>query len=183
MAAPVVLILGPPAAGKGTQSQLLADHLGGAHVSSGQALRDSHDPVIAARLASGELARTEDFLRVVEEAITRVPATTAIVLDGVGRMLPEAEWLTKTLERLDRRLQRVIYLTIDDDEARRRAVARGRPDDDPTAQPLRWKRFQEETVPVVEFYRRRGVLTEVDGSGSVEDVAARIRGAVSASRK
>ena len=178
MAAPVVLILGPPAGGKGTQSRLLAEHLGGTHISSGQALRDSKDPAIAARLASGELARTEDFLRVVSEAITAVPATTPIVLDAVGRMLPEAEWLTHTLEQLGRPLRRVLYLVVDEREARERSLERGRSDDDASAQPLRWQRYREETIPVVDYYRRRGILTEVDGEGSVDDVAARVRAAL-----
>ena len=178
MAAPVVLVLGPPAAGKGTQSRLVAEHLGAAHISSGQALRDSRDPAIAARLASGELARTEDFLRVVGEAITSVPATTPIVLDAVGRMLPEAEWLSETLEKLGRPLRRAVLLVVDEREARERSMQRGRPDDDPGAQPLRWRRYLEETLPVIEYYRRRGILTEVDGEGSVDEVAARVRAAI-----
>ena len=178
MAAPVVLILGPPAAGKGTQSRLLAEHLGAAHISSGQALRDSKDPAIVARMARGELARTEDFLHVVDEAIRSVAATTPIVLDSVGRMLPEAEWLTSTLDQLDRPLRRVLYLVVDEREARERSLRRGRADDDPSAQPLRWQRYREETIPVVEYYRRRGILTDVDGEGSVDEVAARVRAAL-----
>ena len=178
MSAPVVLVLGPPAAGKGTQSRLLAEHLGAAHVSSGQALRDTQDPAISARLARGELARTEDFLRVVSEAIRSVDTTTPIVLDAVGRMLPEAEWLTQTLEDLGRPLRRVLFLAVDESEARERSLQRGRPDDDPSAQPLRWKRYREETLPVLDFYRQRGVLTEVDGNGTVEDVAERVRDAL-----
>lgn len=178
MSAPVVLIIGPPAAGKGTQSRLLAEHLGAAHISSGQALRDTRDPAIVARLASGELARTEDFLAVVGEAIRAVPATRAIVLDAVGRMGPEAEWLTATLEQLGRPLQKVVYLVVDEHEARKRSLERGRADDDPNAQLLRWQRYREETIPVVEFYRRRGLVSEVDGDGPVDEVAARVRAAV-----
>jgi adenylate kinase len=174
MAAPVWLVLGPPASGKGTQSQLLADRLGAAHLSSGQALRDTRDPAIAARLARGELARTEDFLAVVGEALAAVPAASPIVLDSVGRMLPEAEWLLATLERLGRPLRAVVYLDVAEAEAVTRATGRGRPDDDPTAQPLRWKRFRQETLPVVDMYRGRGVLVTVDGNGSIDETAARV---------
>jgi adenylate kinase len=178
MAAPVWLVLGPPASGKGTQSQLLAARLGAAHLSSGQALRDTRDPAIAARLARGDLARTEDFLAVVGEALAAVPAEDPIVLDSVGRMLPEAEWLLATLERLGRPIRAVIYLDVAEPEAIARARGRGRPDDDPTAQPLRWQRFREETLPVVDLYRARGVLIEVDGNGSVDDTAQRVRDAL-----
>ncbi|MEY2477577.1 MAG: adenylate kinase [Actinomycetota bacterium] len=174
MAAPVWLVIGPPASGKGTQSQLLARRLGATHLSSGQALRETRDEAIVARMARGELAHTEDFLQVIGEALAAVPADRPIVLDAVGRMLPEAEWLLKTLSSLGRTLERVIYLDVREDEARRRALGRGRPDDDPTAQPLRWQRFKEETIPVLDFYRARGIVTEVDGSGSVEETAARI---------
>ena len=179
MAAPVWLVLGPPASGKGTQSELLAERLDAAHLSSGQALRETRNPAILARLASGELARTEDFLDVVGEALAAVPADRPIVLDSVGRMLPEAEWLGATLERMGRRLERVICIDLDPDESRRRAQGRGRPDDTPTAQPLRWQRFREETEPVLDFYRRRGLLVTVDGNGTVDEVAARIDAALS----
>jgi adenylate kinase len=178
MAAPVWLVIGPPASGKGTQSELLARRLDATHLSSGQALRETRDEAILARLARGELAKTDDFLAVVGEALARVPADTPIVLDAVGRMLPEAEWLLQTLHRLGRRLERVIYLDVSPTEAQNRALKRGRPDDDPTAQPLRWQRFNEETIPVLEYYRTRGVVTEVDGRGSVEETAERIATAV-----
>jgi adenylate kinase len=178
VAAPVVLIIGPPGAGKGTQSALLAERLGASHLSSGQMLRDSRDPAITTVLARGELARTEDFLRVVGAALEAIPNDRPVVLDGVGRMLPEAEWLLATLDRLGRPLRRVIYLDVGDAEARKRARQRGRADDDPSALPLRWQRFQEETVPVLDLYRTRGLLTEVDGTGSVDDVASRVAAAL-----
>jgi adenylate kinase len=174
VAAPVVLIIGPPGAGKGTQSVRLAERLGAAHLSSGQILRDTRDPAITSRLARGELALTDDFLRVVGEVLEAVPAYQPIVLDAVGRMLPEAEWLLATLDRLGRPLQRVIHLQLDEVEALERARRRGRADDEPGAQALRWQRFREETLPVLELYRGRGVVTEVDGSGSVDDVADRV---------
>lgn len=174
MAAPVWLVIGPPASGKGTQSELLAVRLGATHLSSGQALRETKNEAILARLASGDLAKTEDFLQVVAEALAQVDPDTPIVLDAVGRMLPEAQWLVKTLKALGRRLERVIYLDVEETEAKNRALKRGRPDDDPTAQPLRWQRFKEETLPVVEYYRSREVLKEVDGSGSVEETAAKV---------
>jgi adenylate kinase len=179
MAAPVWLVLGPPASGKGTQAELLARRLDAAHLSSGQALRDTRNPAILARLASGDLARTEDFLVVVSEALASLPPERPVVLDAVGRMLPEAEWLVATLEDMQRPLRRVICIEVDAEESRRRAERRGRPDDDTTVQPLRWQRFIEETAPVLEFYRARGLLTEVDGNGTVDEVAARIDTALS----
>ena len=178
MAAPVWLVIGPPASGKGTQSGLLARRLGAAHLSSGQALRETRNPAILARLASGDLARTEDFLEVVGEALAAVPPDQNIVLDAVGRMLPEAEWLLETLERLGRVLQRVVYIDVDRVESRRRAEERGRADDDPAAQPLRWQRFAEETIPVLDLYRARGLVTEVNGTGTIDDVAQRIEAAL-----
>jgi adenylate kinase len=179
MTAPVVLVLGPPGAGKGTQAAILAERLGAVHLSSGQMLRDSRDPAIVSLLARGELARTEDFLRVVGAALEAIPADRPVVLDGVGRMLPEAEWLLAQLERMGRSLPRVVYLDVGADDARQRALARGRADDDPEAQVLRWRRFQEETLPVVDLYRARGLLIEVDGGGTIDDVASRVKEALS----
>jgi adenylate kinase len=178
MAAPVWLVLGPPASGKGTQSELLARRLDAAHLSSGQALRDTRNPAILARLASGDLARTEDFLEVVTEALTAVAPDRPVVLDSVGRMLPEAEWLVATLADMGRTLEGVIYIDVSPDESQKRAHQRGRDDDAEDAHKLRWQRFEQETLPVVAFYRERGVVREVDGSGTVDEVAARIADAI-----
>jgi adenylate kinase len=142
-------------------------------------LRDSREPAIVDVLARGELARTEDFLRVVGAALEAIPADTPVVLDAVGRMLPEAEWLVATLERLGRHLGHVVYLDVSEAQANEQARRRGRADDDVAALPLRWQRFREETVPVLDFYRVRGLLTEVDGTGTIEEVAARVDAALS----
>lgn len=178
MAAPVILVLGPPGAGKGTQSALLASRLGGVHLSSGQILRDSGDPVIVDTLARGELARTEDFLRVVGDTLAAVPAERPIVLDSVGKMVHEAEWLQHTLQGLDRRVRAVLRLDVDEHQAVERARHRGRPDDDIDSQRLRWKLYRQETVPVLEFWDRQGLLRTVDGNGDVDAVSARIADAL-----
>jgi adenylate kinase len=116
----------------------------------------------------------------VGQALASVPIDRSIVLDAVGRMLPEAEWLVGTLEALGRPLRRVIYLDVDRAESLLRAQQRGRPDDADDAHPLRWQRFEEETLPVLAFYRDRGLLIEVDGSGTPDEVAQRVARAVDA---
>ncbi len=180
MAGQVIILFGPPGAGKGTQARLLAQRLGGVHLSSGQLLRDSRDPEIVARISSGELALSEDLIKVLDAAITQVPLEQPIILDGATRMMNEAKWLAGRVGELGREIKRVIYIKIDEAEAQTRNTKRGRVDDALAIFAKRWQRYQAETLPVLDYYRAKNLLTEVDGVGTVEAVANRVEAAVNA---
>ncbi len=171
MANPVILILGPPGAGKGTQSKLLADYLRGVHIASGDLIRQ-HD---------GSLADSEDFISSLDVALDAVAPNQPLILDGVGRKLGEANWLASKLRQLGRELKIVIFLNLEQSEAMERNSKRARVDDGITAQEHRWLLYGQETLPVLDFYRSSGSLIEVDGSGSVKAVFARIQELISAS--
>jgi adenylate kinase len=178
MAARVIFIMGPQGSGKGTQSDLLATKIGGVHLSSGQMMRDGTDEAVKDRIAGGNLAKTADFLHVMDEGIDRIPAETPIVFDGVGRMLPEAEWLESKLAGAGRPIARVIFLKAPRDESVSRMQVRrhkeGRTDDSLEAINRRLDLYDQETLPVHDFWKKHGLLSEVDGVGSVEEVAKRI---------
>jgi adenylate kinase len=175
MAQPVIFIYGPPGAGKGTQSDILAKRLKAVHLSSGEIMRRSGDQALVDRLAHGLYAKSEDFLKYAEKAIREIPEDTMIILDGVARMLPETKWLNELLPSLGRAIECVLYLDVHKEEAVSRNLKRGRADDDASLQDRRWHLFHTEMLPVVNYYKDKGLLKEVDGVGTIEEVAGRIQ--------
>lgn len=178
MAASVIVVMGPPGSGKGTQSKILADKLRGVHYSSGQLIRDANSAKIVVKMLPGGLAQSRDVIELVDKAITTTSPEQVIVLDGFTRKLDEAKWLQERTKQLGRNLKTVIYLRVDQSEATERNIKRGRKDDTLEIQRRRWQVEREETQPVVDYYRQQGLLVEVDGTGSVGDIAKRIEAVV-----
>lgn len=176
--APIIIIMGPPGAGKGTQSDRLAKNLGGVHLSSGQIMRNCGDQAIIDWISAGNLAKSEDVERLVGEAIAKVPTNQPIVLDGFTRMLDEAEWLAARAAALQRPIAAVIYLEVEPKEAVARNLKRGRVDDTIEAQHQRWSLYRQATQPVLDYYQEQGLLKTVNGVGTVDAVADRVRRAL-----
>ncbi len=171
----VIVMVGPPNAGKGTQVELLAEHLQAVHFSVGDLLRTENNPDIMGYLNEGGLVPSDHIRELLLQAISNVPLEQPIVFDG-AKKLAEAQWLVDFLPTVGRRLERVISLVLDEAEARKRSAKRasGRPDDAPELQGKRWRMYHEGVVPALDFYRSRGLLVEVDALGSVDEVAERV---------
>jgi adenylate kinase len=179
MAAPVILIQGPQGSGKGTQAKLLAGRLGGVTFSSGELWRASNDPELAQRQAQGALGKSEVIIKLVKDYLVSIPADKVVISDAFPRMLPEAEWLVEFLPTLDRKLKAAVLLTIPHEESMARLLKRAatetdRPDDRPQDIERRLALYEQETSKVVELWRSLGILKEVNGVGSVEEIAGRI---------
>jgi adenylate kinase len=164
----LISLMGPTGAGKSAQGDLLAEKYGWAHLSSGKLLR--RDPHAAALMVDGRLAPAEEVERVVREAIEKIPATTPVVLDGTPRTDHNVEWLDHELPKLDRKLVCVIMIELDIETSLKRLGLRGRADDLPAAIREKWALFEKITSPVVEHYRKLGLLEVVDGRGTIEEV-------------
>jgi adenylate kinase len=163
-------LLGKPGSGKGTQGTRLARHLRVPLVSTGEILRrrardgGPDAAALADRLARGELVSDEFVLSVVGDALAGTADGNGYgyVLDGFPRTLAQAQHPDAPV------LDAVIDLDVSDDVALRRLAQRagaGRVDDarrDASARRL--QEFRSETVPVLDFYRRRGILITVDGT-------------------
>lgn len=180
-----LLLLGPPGAGKGTQGALIAGRLGIPKFATGDLLRDAvkrGTPLgleAKAVMEAGRLVGDELILGVVREQVARPEAAAGIVFDGVVRTVPQAVGVTAILEERGRRMDRVLFFDVSDQEIlarlERRRGLEHRADDDPAAVATRLKAYREQTAPVLAWYRARGPVEVVTAVGTVDEVAARVR--------
>jgi len=179
-----LLIMGPPGAGKGTQAQRVAGHYEIPAISTGDIFRSmkTSDTPLARQLRaivdSGGLVSDEITNAVVAERLTESDCVAGFLLDGYPRTLQQVEALDDFLASSGQSLDAVISLLADIDEVvdrlLKRAEVEGRSDD--TADTIRRRQaiYLRETEPLLDVYRDRGLLVEVDGLGAIEDVSARL---------
>lgn len=183
-----ILLLGPPGAGKGTQGAILAERLGIPKFATGDLLRDAvkrGTPLglkAKAVMEAGHLVSDDIILGVVREELGKPAAANGVVFDGVVRTLPQAEGVERILKELGRKLDAVLVFDVSDAEildrlAKRRSIE-ARPDDDPKAVKTRLEAYRDQTAPVLDWYRTRGLVRHVPALGSVEEVAERVRRAL-----
>lgn len=195
----ILILLGAPGAGKGTQAKRLVEKLGIPQLSTGDMLR--------AAVASGSALgrRVKDIMdrgdlvsdAVIEEIVTaRVQepdCRKGFILDGAVRTVVQAEMMDRVLARLGRALDAVILLEVDEKALLRRLENRiaedrraGRPvreDDTPETFRKRQEVYRAQTAPLIPYYERQGKLRRIDGMGSIDAVAAGIDAALAATKK
>jgi adenylate kinase len=183
-----LVLLGPPGAGKGTQAKRLADELGVPTISTGDIFRSSiADGTQLGRLAqsyldAGKLVPDEVTNDMVRDRICRPDCTPGFVLDGYPRTVAQAHTLDDMLTEHGAHLDRVVELTVDIEEVikrlHRRAAIEGRSDDTDDVIRHRQEVYAEQTAPLVDFYRERGLLVQVDGMGDIDEVTERVASAL-----
>lgn len=183
-----IVLLGPPGAGKGTQAVLICKKYGIPHISTGDMLREAVasgsalGKTVKSVLDSGELVTDELVMQVVGDRLRREDCAGGYLLDGVPRTVNQAEILRDMLSGGGSALTRVVQLSVPEqvllDRIRHRGGAGARTDDTAEVAAKRLQVYWTQTAPVAEFYRQEGLLAEVDGVGSVEEVSERIFNAV-----
>ena len=182
-----LILLGPPGAGKGTQSSRLMEKFGIPQLSTGDMLRAAvkaqteigkQAQVI---MSEGKLVSDEIVIGLIGDRIEEPDATHGFILDGFPRTVAQAEALTALLERKKMALDAVVELRVDEKallarmEARveqtRAAGGQVRDDDNAEAFRSRLTTYREQTAPVSDFYRRGGDLHVVDGMASIDEVS------------
>jgi len=179
-----VVFLGPPGSGKGTQAKLLAERLGVPAISTGDMLRDAvrrGTPLgrrAQAIMEAGELVPDDLVISLVRERTALPDARNGFLLDGFPRTIEQAKALERILEGNAASVDGVINLFVPEgtlvERLLGRAALEGRSDDRRETVAERLRVYREKTAPLVEYYRGLGLLYDVDGSGSVEEVAGRI---------
>jgi adenylate kinase len=180
----ILVFLGPPGVGKGTQAKLLCGARSLRHVSTGDLLREA--VASGSELGQkakefmdrGDLVPDEVMLGLVREVLDE--SGEGILFDGFPRTTRQADGLAEQAAERGRAIDAVVRIVADEDEIVRRMLARGRADDTEETVRHRLHVYQQNTAPLVEYYGKRGLLREVDGMGAIEDIHARIKAAVGA---
>lgn len=179
-----LVLLGAPGSGKGTQAARLKEHLQVPHISTGDLLRAevaAGSPLgLQARevMARGDLVSDEILLGMLEDRFSRADTKGGFILDGYPRNLAQADAMDALLTRIGQPMDYAVQLDVPVEllveRIAGRAKAEGRADDSPEAVRKRLQVYENQTAPVIEFYRAHGQLTVVDGVGSLDEVFTRI---------
>lgn len=183
-----LILFGPPAAGKGTQAKRLVDERGMVQLSTGDMLRaaiasgSDLGQRVAGIMQRGELVSDDIVIALIEERLEEAEAAGGAIFDGFPRTLAQAKALDSMLERRGSRIDRVVRLKVDDQVLIQRISGRfaesGRPDDNPESFKVRLAAYNDQTAPLLPYYKAHGRLIEVDGMDSVEAVAQAIDAAL-----
>ena len=179
-----LVLLGAPGSGKGTQAARLKEHLQVPHISTGDLLRAevaAGSPLgLQAKevMARGELVSDDILLGMLKDRFSREDTRAGFILDGYPRNLAQAAALDELLAELGQKFDAAVQLTVDNEliveRLAGRAKAEGRADDNPESVRKRLEVYDQQTAPVIEFYRQHGQLTIVDGVGGLDEVFTRI---------
>jgi adenylate kinase len=176
-----LIFLGPPGAGKGTQAQVLAQHLNVPHISTGdilrQAMKEQTPLGIQAQsyVDAGELVPDQLVQEMVKERLSQPDANSGWILDGFPRKVTQAVFLQELLAQMHQSGEQVINLDVPDDVVLARLLERKRKDDTEELIRHRLEVYRNETAPLINHYRDRQKLLVVNGNQSQEDVTSELK--------
>lgn len=186
----ILILLGPPGAGKGTQAERIVRTRGIPQLSTGDMLRAEKQKgsalgkKVAAIMDRGDLVSDKIIEDIVSARIKEPDCARGFVLDGAVRTLGQAKMIDRVLKRQDRELDVVIEIEVNEEELVNRlnkrvaeAKAAGKPiraDDNEATFRKRQAVYRDQTAPLIPYYRKQGKLRTVNGMGQVAAVAAAI---------
>ncbi len=179
-----LLIMGPPGAGKGTQAVQVSARYGIPAISTGDIFRamKTRDTPLARQvreiMESGGYVSDEITNEIVADRLAQPDCGPGFLLDGYPRTLAQVETLDAFLGGRGEFLDAVISLAADEDEVvirlLKRAATDGRADDREETIRVRQQVYADQTAPLLDLFRRRDLLVEVDGLGAVPEVSQRL---------
>jgi adenylate kinase len=183
-----LVLLGPPGAGKGTQAERLVKQHGIVQLSTGDMLRaaTAAGTEIGQRAKAimdrGDLVPDEVMVEIIADRIGKPDAAKGFILDGFPRTVAQAEALEGLLRKRGLKIDRVIEIAVDEAalkdriENRARQTGGARADDTAATLHNRIAVYRKQTAPVADFYRGKGMLSTVDGMGTMDQVSEAIGG-------
>ncbi len=209
--AQILIFLGPPGAGKGTQARVVAAELGIPHISTGDILREAARKktglglAAKAKMDKGELVPDDVISPIVEERLSQPDCREGAILDGFPRTIAQAQFLGGMLERTGLSEPIVINIQVAKDSVIKRLTGRRtcqtcgeiynvnmnpprkggvcdkdggrliqRADDNESAIKIRLKAYERDTLPLIDYYRQKNALRQIDGNGEPEVITERL---------
>jgi len=169
-----VILLGAQGSGKSTQAKLLAKKQNVPCIEMGQLFRDKSgdsnpDAIeIKRALDKGELVPDDIAIKFLHERLKKSDVLSGYVLDGYPRNYAQ-------LEGLDQDIDKVIYIKVSDEECIKRSIDRARFDDNLTVLTKRLALYHQKTEPLLDYFRQKGILEEVDGERTIEEIEMDIK--------
>ncbi len=183
-----VILFGPPNCGKGTQAELIKGKYHLVHLSTGDLLRAQIAQGTALGLAAkaimdrGDLVSDEIILGMIGDHVEANKAAAGFLFDGFPRTVAQKEGLSEVLRSKGTAVHAVVSLLVNEDELRNRMLERakklGRADDTLEVFEKRMRNYKEQTMPLSDLYKAEGLLAELNGVGTIEEVFARIEQAL-----
>jgi adenylate kinase len=184
-----LVLFGPPGAGKGTQAQYLVETFGLIHLSTGDLLRRriaKGTPLgLEAKkyMDKGELVPDEIVVGMIERKLDESGDINGFVFDGFPRTVHQAEALDKMLGKHDTSVSGMLSLEVDKQELINRLLNRGKDsgrDDDKNQSVIenRIDVYTKKTMPLIDYYKNQGKFSGIDGMGTIDDIAGRLKAAV-----
>jgi adenylate kinase len=179
-----LILLGPPGAGKGTQGHRLSERYHIPEISTGDILRSAvqkgtplgHEA--KSYMERGALVPDEVMIGIVRERLAQDDTACGFILDGFPRTVAQAEALAQLSEEQKRPIEHVISIEVPQEELLQRLTGRrqleGRHDDTDEAIRHRLEVYARETAPLIDYYRRQGLLRCIVGVGTIDEIFQRI---------